>query len=658
VTPKSLIRYEQVRRRGAQPDVAGSDAPFSEGRYFDANCAIGDLVSNFVYVTGVAAGIPNVTTANPQVKATMPAAGVIVAKPSSTTCLVQVSGLITTYAPMVAGTRYYIGSDGRPTATAPISPAVSQMVGVALDTGKLLLTPSFNEGGGISPTGGGGWIIIRDVSATGGVVSNKVYQDSGSTVLQSCTASTGAVLVSIRASAPLVTVGGVAATLALAADGGHYAGNVAVTVSGAGGAIVAVVTLPDGEAGAIDTVVVAISAPPQILTLAFTGNYPGTQTELKAGDTFSVTGTTDVPCTGVQSLDFEAAVASTWSQGAATTFVVSVIIANRGNTLQQLHARLQARDASGAYGATRDTSNTVACNNLRPTVTFGAVTYPGTQGALKGSETANVAVTLANLSSVVFSSPNGDLSITAPTTIAPTKVATRVAGSYNVGTNNIQAIATRAANNSTTTGQGLVKIANLAASLAVTTPAARLRSGGNDGTAVQNHTITLTSDQILAGTPTLEAGAGGGSFTGSWAGGPSVWTRVLQVRDTDVKGTYNWSTPSATNLAGLVVNFVLSGSTYVLGGFVPRNLTFSFFSQTTTMNVPVVTYSKLQAGLFTATNQPAIKMATQGSHTDSADHFTVDALNTSPVTLWWNDVAAASSNSSGTAQILSVEELA
>ena len=38
------------------------------------------------------------------------------------------------------------------------------------------------------------------------------------------------------------------------------------------------------------------------------------------------------------------------------------------------------------------------------------------------------------------------------------------------------------------------------------------------------------------------------------------------------------------------------------------------------------------------------------------DTYTVDSLSTNPTPVWWNDVTAASANSSGTAQLLALEE--
>lgn len=504
-----------------------------------------------------------------------------------------------------------------------------------------------------------GWLSIADVAVVGGLASNKVYDDPpGNTIVQSCDISGLNLSVTVKSSAPNVMVGATPAVLPIAPGGGFYQGAVLVTVAGTSNLVVQLTT-PDGQPGAQDTVALTYVAPPSITALAFTGPYPGAQTELKAGDTFQVQGTTDVPSVGVEIQDFGAAVFGTPTYASSTSFTVTVTIADRGTSPQSLVARMKAKNAAGAYGALVDTSNTVVLNNLYPTVTFGAKTYPVGQQALKNSETADVAVTLANLDTVLFDSPNGDLSIASPTVIGSPKTVTRIAGSYNVATNNLRGTATRAANGAVTISQTVVNIANVAPTVDITVPAARLRSGGNNGTAAQNHTISVVSNQQLLNAPSLAAGAGGGTFIGGgFAGGPSTWTRSLQVHDNDTKGNYSFNTLVATGLSGLVQNTINSGAAYVLGGFVPRTLTFAAFSQSTTLNVGVVTYAKLQAGIFTATNQPALRNAVQGDHSNLLNTYTVDSLgNLGPTNLWWNDVAAAGSNSGGTAQITAVEEI-
>lgn len=516
---------------------------------------------------------------------------------------------------------------------------------------------TLNSTGGVVPVVG--HLTIADVVPTGaGVVSDQVYVDPGHTIIESCTSSTASVSVYIRSSYPNVIVEGVAASLPLV--NGVYYGPVAITLADL--VINAEIDVVNGASSTCD---VLYDSPPQLLSLEFTGTYPGTQTELKLGDVISITGTTDKACTGIRMSDFGACGAQDVAFASTTNFTTSVTIANRGTVAQLLAARGSAKSVAGAYGPTRDTDqgggstelqHVVKLNNLYPTVTWGAITYPATQGALKNVESATVAVLLSDLDTVLFSSPNGDLSVTNTTLIETPKTVTRAAGNYNISTNNLRGVATRAANAATTTADTIVRIAHTAAAISVTEPAARLRSGGNNGTAAQNHTITITSTQQLAEAPTMSADVGGGTLQGvAWVGGPTVYTRSLQVHDNDVKGTYNWNTLTATNLAGIVTNAITGDATYVLGGFVQRTVTFPAFTATAPLGVAVITYAKLQAGTFQATGQPALKMAVQGDTTTTVGYYTVSALNVNPTTIFWNDALAVSSNTS-TADLYLVEE--
>jgi len=536
-------------------------------------------------------------------------------------------------------------------------------VGLFADAAKNIEIGNAAAGGG-GGAGGGGWIIISDVAPQGaGVVDNKVYQDTGNTVLQSCDSYTVDIEVSIKSSYPKVRVSGSDYELSLVGD--LYSGTVNVTIPASTTDLEVQVITPDESVGPTDTVRVAYEAPPEILTLSFTGGYPGSQTELKAGDTFQITGTTDKDATGVRILDLDACQLSEPTFAASTVFTVTGTIADRGDVAQLLPAHVQAKNAAGAYGSSRatnagggsvDGTDVVNCNDLYPSVSIGAITYPPTQGALKGSETATIVNTVSDYTAVVYDSPTAELSITNPTTLENPKTVQRIAGTYNDSTNNFRITANRAANDATTVDQEVVEIANVAPTIDVSTPAARLRSGGNDGTSIQNHTITIDSDQQLDAAPTLNEDTGGGTFTGSWSGGPLQYTRTLQVHDDDVKGAYTWQGLVATNKAGLVQNTINTGSSYTLGGFVARTVTFPAFSQTVNINVEVITYTKLQAGIFTSTNQPAVRHTPQGDHSDATDEYTVDSLATNPTAVWWNDVAAAAANSSGTAQLTDIEE--
>ncbi len=514
--------------------------------------------------------------------------------------------------------------------------------------------PGGGGGGGGGSSTSAGYIYITDIvpQATG-VVSSKVYQDPGNTVLQSCTTSTQDIRVAVRASYPEVSVGGVAASLSRAGDESHYTGNVDVTVT-ADGPLTATVFTPDGDTGPSDTAMIDYEGGPSLLTLSFTGSYPGSQTELKEDDTVQITGTTDVPCTGIRVLDYEAGKFYETTFASTTNFTVSIPIADRGDVATMRPARVRARNAVGAYGSSRDTNqgggsveltDVVNCNNLHPTVVIGTINYPPSQTALKNSETATVAMTTADLDTIAYSSPTGDLSITNPATDETPKTVQRIAGTYNVSSVNYRAVANRVANDATTTAETVIAIAHVACTIQVTEPAVRLISGGNDGTAAQDHTITITADQELIGAPTLNEDPGGGTFQGVWAGGPAVWTRDLRVHDNDTKATYTWQNPSATNRAGLVTNAITGDTQYVLGGFVSRNLTLAAFATTTVANVPAVDFTKVTCDSWSFTAPAAFTKQPIGTPPSVPDAWTISALVSHPHNFIVLDSAKAAASS-------------
>jgi hypothetical protein len=525
--------------------------------------------------------------------------------------------------------------------------------------------PSGGAGGGAG-TGGSGWVKIADVDVPGGTVTNRVFQDPpNNTILQSATVSGTGIDLTVRSSYPIVDINGTLYTLPESADSGHYQDTVSLTIPGTGPVTVTALT-GNGEAGAVDASDLTVELPAELTALSFTGGYPGAQTEVKENDTFDITGTTDKDIDRVRVLEYEACQLQEYAVAVGTSFTISGIIADRGTTGIFRPARVQVRDAvSGAWSSTRDTNfgggsvngvNVVLCNNLHPFVNIGAITYPGIQQALKNSESASVAVTAANYDTITPSSPPAELNISGG---PPSYTAQRVSGSYNVSTNNFRLTATRNANGAQTIAETVVQIANVAPIITVVTPAVRLRSGGNNGTSAQDHVIQLQSDQLLLNSPTLNEDPGGnrGTFLGSWSGGPSTWTRSLQVDETvpDEKGTFAWSGLVATGLAGIVQNTIGTGPNYTLGGFVQRDLTFAAFATTTLIGTSVEDFSKLTAGIFTATNQTAIKQAI-GTPPPVLNGYTINAIGTNPTNLVWLDTAAASSNSSGTAQITDVEE--
>jgi hypothetical protein len=501
------------------------------------------------------------------------------------------------------------------------------------------------QGQNAGPTVYGNVFITNVNPTTTGNVGLKVFSSDGK-ILQSCVTDTELVTVSILAKqgvtsyTPGVTVNGSAITLTEQANG-SFTGTIAIDLNGAS-TITAI-----HEDGPIDVCAITIDTAPVILSATFTGGYPGTQTELKAGDTFSFTVETDSPFVefAVENYGAFNAVTATVASTTSHTFVGT--IANRGTTVQSLGAKIRVKKHTGAWSefalsetaGSVDGTNLVKLNNLFPSVSFGTITYPVSQSALKNSESATVANTILNSNTVVYDSPNSELTITNPTTLAGTKTVTRLAGTYNITTANLRATATRTANNATASGTTVVRIANVSCTVTVTEPAARLRSDVNP----INYIITITSDQDLISAPTLQAGASGIFQNAGFTGSARTWTRPLQITNSMQKGTFDWGAISATNLAGIATTVISGNNNYTVGGFVSRTVTLAAYANTVSVDVTVTDYSK-----FTMTwSVKALpnKRAVGTTTVPDPNSWTIDALNVSPTTIRILDLSATDASS-------------
>ena len=486
--------------------------------------------------------------------------------------------------------------------------------------------------------GSQGFVAITDIEPTNPSdnVGNKVKTDDNN-VLQSCTSSTTNVTVSVLAVTagtsfkPTVTVNDVEATLTRNALTDVWTGTAAITLTGSSPHTV---TATHSE-GATDAATVTIEAAPVISQLEFSGAYSQgvDQTEHAAGQTLSLTVSSLTPFVALEVIADGTTATQAVSQtfAATTSKTLTVTVANQGNTPTTYPAKVRIRNANGTWSvvtasnasASVDGTNVITLNNTQPSLVFGAITYPASQFALKGSESATVAVTESNVDTVSYSSPNSELSITNPTT-GGNKTVSRIAGGYNIATNNLSVTVDKTSNATTATFNTVVWIANTAPVITVTTPAARLRSGVTP----QNHTISINSNQRTQATPTLNASVG--TFGGSWttANNGLTWTRSLAIADSDTKGAANFSGLSITNLAGIEVTAITTGAAYTVGGFVQRTLTFPLWDANQIREVAIGTQvsdvTKLVAFNVTR-NRATTYRATVG---DEIDKFTITGGNT------------------------------
>jgi hypothetical protein len=493
-----------------------------------------------------------------------------------------------------------------------------------------------------TPSVNGGVFITNITPQSAGNVSNKVFSSEGY-VLDSCQTSTDLVTLSIMAISgntnyiPEVTVNDSPVTLTGDNSTPLFTGTINIDLNSANSITVI------HEDGAEHTVDITYEDTPVISSVEFIGDYPGTQTELKAGDTFSLRIQSTTNFTQIYVYDYGACVEQTETFTATNDKTITATIADRGTTLQSLKGKVKIINSNGTSSADAETNNTLQLNNLYPTVNITTITYPASQGALKDSESATIENGLSNYDSVVYSSGNSQLSITNSTTYESPKTVTRIAGDYNIDTNNLTITATRAANNAVTASSTVVKIAHSSPTIAITLPQARLRSGGNDGTAAQNYVVTLTATQELLQAPTLDLGAEGTWVGAGFVGSGTVWTRSIQVHDDDVKGSYDFNNLIAYNLAGKEVNTINSGATYTLGGFISRVITLNAFANEANMNVAAVTYSKVSMtwSVKSLPNKRAVGTTT----VPDVGSWCLHTLETNPAIIRILDTEATSSTS-------------
>lgn len=144
--PRPLLRFDQVRQLDTF-DTTSDEEQFARGRYFNAACLASDSVGDFIRITGnKVAGVYQVSKVDILNATTMPCIGIITSKSASTSCFVQTFGIIAAVG-LVAGTRYWVGSDSQIAAVHPTPGpgeiVVAQVVGVALDSTELLLRPEY-----------------------------------------------------------------------------------------------------------------------------------------------------------------------------------------------------------------------------------------------------------------------------------------------------------------------------------------------------------------------------------------------------------------------------------------------------------------------------------------------------------------------------------
>ena len=134
-------------RLAFNPYTGGLDVSLSPVRQpfsFAAECDPDTDVGYLVRVVSSASGGIHVTRADISAPSGMPCVGIVVAKPSSTRCMVAYYGVVRVASGLVPGARYFVAADSRPSSTVPTGPCMLQVIGIALDHEQLFVAPSLD----------------------------------------------------------------------------------------------------------------------------------------------------------------------------------------------------------------------------------------------------------------------------------------------------------------------------------------------------------------------------------------------------------------------------------------------------------------------------------------------------------------------------------
>ena len=515
----------------------------------------------------------------------------------------------------------------------------------------------------------GGAVFITAITpqTADGSVGDFVHSQDGYSLLE-CSSTTRLVRVHVSAITgfsnykPLISVNGLNVAMVANADAPTFSGYVDLLLPDfASGSIVITANHVDGAKW---HTTVHQDIAPQILNAAFISQYPGAQTELKAGDLMSIRVTSDLPIVGYEIADVGCFPAYSGTCAEATVAkLYDLAIADRGNVRQIAGFRVRVSKANGAWSqwfSTADAGSSelqdvVALNNVYPAISIGSILYPDNQLAIKAGESALVENTVTNFDTVTYSSEQ--LLIDAEGLYETAKAVSYLSGGYTTSESNFTVTARRTANGAVAVVSSVVAIANATPVVSVRLPATRLRSGGNAGTAAQLYPIVLVSDQTLAQPPVLNVPEGQWADP-VWTPSPdrTEWTRRIQIHDDDVKGTYSFNSLTAIGLAGRVQSQLTGDNTYTIGGFVFRVLSVPAYpNREVSIGTVVTDSSKLRCTNLSKGATGALNVSYQTVPDNSINHYSVtdpSGVANPNGWLWYNcDALNATSNTTGTMKI-------
>lgn len=489
-------------------------------------------------------------------------------------------------------------------------------------------------------TAGGGGVFVLDAVGIGGIVGLKTYE-ADSTSLLAATSDVDTVRIHVGADGgaktykPAVTVNGVVATMTESSTKRWFTGFADITLTTGANTI----DVRSSEGDTATAVLTRSGAGPAVVGVVF-GSYPGTQTELKAGDQIAVTIST-APAAVSVTVQAAGASANEVTLPVSGGTAVGVVTVSAASGQQVLY--VSAKNELGTEGA-GFTSGYLSLNQAYPTLGPISVSYPVGQAALRAGDVGSLSMSASDFTTIAYSSSVVDIADV--TTHEPTKSITQTASGYQGTGTNITVTATRSANAAVTTRTGLVKYATVAptAVISIAGNPARLTSSP----AGLDYEVRITPSQELSAAPSLSASAG--VWQGAWTAGAGYWRRNLRIDDTITKGAAIFSSLSVTGLSGLTGSAITAGGIYTVGGISSRTLTVPAFSRAVAIGTQVTDQTKTTcsiAGGATLTRYADSTPRAGGYYiSDASGNYSATGTHVA-----LSDVSFAGSNTTGSLQL-------
>ena len=353
-----------------------------------------------------------------------------------------------------------------------------------------------------------------------------------------------------------------------------------------------------------------------ILSAGFNG-YPGSQTEVKYFDDIQLTVETSGNMVSIQVYENDLCIGKTITFPSTNSATIDLKVNFQEEVTSALGAQLRIKGEDGNWSqyfytisaGSTDGYDYLSANNLYPYAELSAVDYSTGFSAVSNSYGASAIYVYSGADSASFIS--SQLSITDPTTLENVKEISYVSGGYNLIQNNLFAYFVKDSNNSTTTVNSLIKIANTSATIRVVANenlAMEIGEGcGNE------YEVSIYSNQpLLIDTINLVPnGAGVNGYFGfldwdnvnasdypSVSGFPYVYMRPFYVNDDATPGTYQWASLYTENWGGIVTSAINTDDgfvdTYTISGSSIFEITFDAWpNRKAALPFNVADYTKL-----------------------------------------------------------------